>query len=197
MRVGASATRTIAAACALLVFGCDAPEPAPTPADPFAEFPNITFDYYAVRGDDPAAIRKSMNAYSRIDAEDSKRYDARTDWRIGWKWDGDGKDNCRVETAHADLKIVVRLPKLDPAGVPSDTLDAWNRYDAAVRAHEAGHVRIAHDGLNDVVTSLRAADCGTASAAANAALDRIRRANREFDRATEHGTRTGAVFPPR
>lgn len=172
----------------LALAGCDS---APAP-DPFAGIPGITFEAYRVTGANPAAIRESMNRRRRAE---HRSYDAVTHWRIAWKWDRDSDGNCLLAAARVQFKATVRMPSLVRQGVPGEVLAEWDAYHAALRAHEAGHARNGYEHLEPVRAALRNATCTTASAAARAVIEQASQADRAYDRDTEHGVRTGAVFP--
>ncbi|WP_404335998.1 DUF922 domain-containing protein [Sphingomonas sp. MMS12-HWE2-04] len=165
------------------------------PADPFAGIPGVTYDYYRVTGASAAEICRSIDSQRPFDPIEGKSFDATTQWRIAWHWDGDGAGGCKLDQARGTFAVTVRLPQLDASGVAPAVIRKWRRYDAALRAHEAGHARYAYSRYEDVIAAVRGATCASANAAGHAVLDQIRQHNRAYDRATAHGYRTGAMFP--
>ena len=87
-----------------------------------------------------------------------------------------------------DLQNRDRLRRADKA--------AWDRYFAALQAHEVNHARIAQLGAERYQAALRSApDCQAARAAAAQVNADVSAASAEYDRLTEHGRLEGASFP--
>ncbi|MBO9712877.1 DUF922 domain-containing protein [Sphingomonas sp.] len=161
--------------------------------DPFGGIPNLDIGAYEVAGTSPAAIRKDMDAKRPADPNDGTPVDSVAHWNYRWRlqWRPDG--GCAAEVTFSGT---VRLPHLvdDPKRAGSVTA-RWNRYMAALRTHESGHVRFAWDQAGRLRATLEAGSCDVANAAGQRVLEDIRRHDVEYDRETGHGRKQGAVFP--
>lgn len=160
----------------------------------FAGVPDVAIAWYDVEGTTPAAVRASLDARRPVDPNDGARVDALTRWSISWQWLGSAQDPCGLSNATVGFAASVQLPRLAGAVAP-DLRAAWDRYVAALAAHEARHVRAAYDARMRVLAALRGATCATANAAGEAVLATIHEEARVLDRETEHGQREGARFP--
>jgi predicted secreted Zn-dependent protease len=74
-------------------------------------------------------------------------------------------------------------------------LRRWRTYIARLAAHEDGHVSFAWRAMPALVSTLRRSSCARANADAELVLNRIRKHDIDFDRATDHGRRQGVRFP--
>jgi len=111
-------------------------------------------------------------------------------WRLPL---ADGR--CNLSAATASFEATVLLPRLAADRPPAPDLQAaWTRYIGALRLHEAGHLRRAHDRLDDVAIAVRSSSCATANAAGERILNEIRRDQAQYDAATQHGRTQGAML---
>ena len=170
------------------------------PPAALADLPNLTVTYYVVSGDDPQAVRRSMNERRTRDPIDGKPYDARTDvsyrYRAPARADGTGCDPAAAVFTHA---IRMTLPKLaEPTRLkPAERLD-WERYMTQLVAHERNHALIGLRGGIELEKRFKAApDCKLAKAAADAGSAAMAAAHLQYDAKTQHGVLEGAVYPPR
>lgn len=108
-------------------------------------------------------------------------------------------DGCRIVGAEIEVRIVVTLPEWTaPRDAPLSLRRKWNRYQAAIRRHEDGHVRRARETaghLQERLIGLADPDCETLQ-------ERGRRIGREvlewgrgeqdrYDAETRHGITQG------
>lgn len=164
----------------------------------FAGIPNLSIEYYEVEGHSAEAIRRSLDAQRRPDANDGTLVDASARWHIDWTWTGraDGVGGCVTNLASVRYFASVRLPRLaHPERVPEAVLARWTAYIDALERHEAGHLRYALEQIGTVQAALKAVSCAKADAAATNALDPVKQHDQDYDRDTRHGATQGAVFP--
>ena len=111
---------------------------------------------------------------------------------------------CRLDDIKIDLEVVMTLPEWTPKRHADQRLvQAWPHFVANLTGHEMGHrangVRAAF-AVRDAISAIAPmADCGqltsAVNAAGNAAIARLRDADTEYDRKTEHGARQGVRLP--
>jgi predicted secreted Zn-dependent protease len=158
--------------------------------------PGLRIEYYEVSGRTAEEIRASIDRLRPADPNTGVRVDAFTSWYMHWNVPGSPEGVCRTELAVVTVDVTVGLPRLaDPGAVRPAVLQRWNRYLAALEAHEANHVRLAYEGRDAVLRAIRASDCANGPQAARAAMEEARRRNDEYDRLTQHGMTEGAHFP--
>jgi len=106
------------------------------------------------------------------------------------------KDMNAKRPVDADGRPFITRPRLaDEATASKGLLERWRRYYRALTEHEAGHANLAYEHRDDVLSAIKGATCETAQAAGQAALDRIRALQRDYDARTRHGATQGATFP--
>lgn len=162
----------------------------------FTGVPHVTMRPYEVRGEDGAALRRSIDAARPTDPHGDQPVDALTHWRMSWRWPGKRHGRCDLSHVQVSFRAEVTLPRLaEGVTLPPPLADVWARYTEALEQHEARHVRYAYDHRRDVLAAIRRARCATADRAARAALAAIVAHDVAFDRDTRHGMNEGATFP--
>lgn len=165
-------------------------------ADPFKDLPNVSFEYYPVQGTDEASISASLdqNAPRRPDgskAMASTRYET----AIQPYCMGSSKATATVKSTKVDLAAVVRLPKLaDESQVPARLLAPWQRFVAALRLHEAGHVRIEYRRVRETGTTIVGSKCSDVPAKYAEGHARSATLQQAYDRETNSGLTQGAIL---
>ncbi len=191
---GAAARAAITVVLALAV-QAHAQEPVPAYAE-FADLPGVSFVFYDVEGGDEAAVRASMNAKRPSDINDGRPVDALTRWRVRWTLRS-GAQGCAL-AGPLQFSAVITLPRL-ASGSRSDAklVARWDEYMAALRRHEAGHVRHAYEHLEDVRVALSrpGEDCARVTEAAKGVIAVLAAYDGQYDRETRHGFSQGARFP--
>jgi predicted secreted Zn-dependent protease len=124
-----------------------------------------------------------------------------TSWSIRWTFDASacegGFATARTEVA---LDAIVTLPRWEPPrSADAATRDEWSRYVLALAEHEAGHVVIASEAVDDLTRALRGLTAETPLALhrlgdrlARARIADARAADRSYDARTQHGALQGA-----
>ncbi len=161
--------------------------------NPFAGIPNLEFRYYDVRGTNSDEINASMHRRGPHNGEGDGA--GSTDYRIAWSW---GRkvtgSRCEVIDPEVRFSAVVLLPRLVNERKQSEEVQlGWRKLIAQLRAHEAGHARIAYEHAHEVGEAVAAAPCGKEEAWGERALDRIRELQADYDRRTVHGLVQGNI----
>lgn len=170
------------------------PAPAAQAVDP-ATFSNTTVTRYPVGGATPGAVRAAMNAVRP--EQDGRRFDAKTTWRYSTRWRTGPAGECDPASAEVGYAITIILPELVDGGRlgPRDRA-RWDRYLAALTAHEANHAGIVIVGAQRMQAAMRAAtSCRTMEAAVRGAEADVIAANRVYDARTRNGHTEGATYP--
>jgi predicted secreted Zn-dependent protease len=157
--------------------------------------PNATMVYYDVTGATAQEVRTQLNLLGPL-SKDGRRYDAMTEWFISWNWPGYGTSPCNLNAVTVSYDMKVEFPHwVEPANPDPGLVGQWTAYMSALALHEKGHVDYLVDHYQAVATAVKRATCGTADAAATAALQPIRQHDIDYDAATRHGATQGATFP--
>ena len=168
----------------------------PAAADALDDVPGVKILTYPVSGTDAASQRRSIMSQRRIDPRTGEAFDAFTHWQVSWSWSGDGHGRCDLSSVKVVFHVEVTLPELaDPERLPADVLQRWNAYLAALRRHEAGHARHAHDGVEDIRRAVSQGDCAHANDRGRAVVQRMSQFDIDYDRDTQHGIRQGSILP--
>jgi predicted secreted Zn-dependent protease len=155
--------------------------------------------HYAVTGSTARQIRAVMELLGPIRA--GRRYGAYTDWEVRWRL-SPRRDGELFVAGGVDVvaDAVVTLPSWRRPSSASERLAAaWRRYLGALRRHEQAHVEIAEAaarlvderlGCLEGAPSLAALEQAARGVVADA-VARMRRVEREYDQATDHGRLQG------
>ena len=164
------------------------------------------YNYYDIKGSTTTELRMSINSH-RDKATDLKGYDASTHWLIQWSFHYQPtQTGCRVTDADVTLTIEYKLPRWPGRGQSTNqhSNDTWDGYIANLIKHELQHGDIAKTAARNVETLLTQTKtmndtCAnlqeSANKAASGVVDKSRSIHQNFDRTTNHGINTGAVFP--
>jgi predicted secreted Zn-dependent protease len=169
-----------------------------------AERNDFDLEHYVVHGATARALRAELDAKGPL-GETGRRGDGYTRWSISWTYGLDFAGGvCTASRINVDLSIHMILPRWEKASAPEPGLVAlWNRYFAALRVHEDGHRDLAVSAAREVRRALArergAADCEALkkrmNSKANSLLDRLRRDQAAYDRATDDGKKQGVRLP--
>ena len=100
-----------------------------------------------------------------------------------------------VETVSVKVDITLEMPAWAP---PSSMLPRaraeWNRWYAALLAHEQGHIQIVHDVYDGLAKRLIGKTPAAATAAFNAAKASLTTRSAAYDTKTGHGLKTGTIL---
>jgi predicted secreted Zn-dependent protease len=149
--------------------------------------------YYDVQGSDLRSLLASLNARGQ--------HHGRAVWKLGYKFkQRQGAGVCQVESLSTELELVMTLPRWSPpAGAAASLVASWERYVAALRVHEEGHLehgRGAERDFRAVAASLSAPDCAALDQALRqlyaSILSDYQVRDTAYDARTEHGKSQGA-----
>ncbi|HST24710.1 MAG TPA: DUF922 domain-containing protein [Gaiellaceae bacterium] len=162
---------------------------------------------YTITGTTAVALRDAMDRLGPIDPPTGKRFDARTNWHIDWRYSySQPAGKCSLVRTNVTVTVTVTyiFPMWHPGtGAASGLAARWSRYMTALRRHESGHANDAiatgHRILRDIDGLAPAASCtalgSRADTVANADIKRANAWDVSYDRRTDHGATQGAVFP--
>jgi len=181
--------------CVTVLPGCTSMSPIRSPS--------VDIVHYEVFGETAAALSTSLER-ERSHAVPGGEHDGYTRWRMTWQFFLDSLDGeCSLTGTWTRLSTQVYLPRWS---VPSDPapglVDKWSRYIGALAAHEEGHIQIARDA--EAAVRLAASEvpparsCSTLrkqlESTARQTIEEFKEREREYDRATNHGSTRGARF---
>lgn len=168
---------------------------ATTVPDEFRGLPDLTIQYYDVDGTDEASISAALDRNAPRRPDGSKAMGA-AGYKMGLRPQVQGTGAaCKVVKPNVRISATVILPRLvDEAAVAPALLARWKRFVAALRVHEAGHVRIEYQHIRDAEKRLVGSPCETIYAKFEAARDAATAAQRAYDQETNHGATQGAIL---
>ncbi len=162
------------------------------------------YDFFGAQETDAGtSLRQRLLVTSDFQGR-QKRFTGQTDWHIEWRacFEQDGPA-CRVGAVIATVHVTYTLPRwADRDAAPQPLRERWDRYLGSLATHEKGHGAIAHDVAQLIDQTLvgRAEDsCDALNLRATTLVEEVMRRGetmqRDYDRATAHGSKQGAVFP--
>lgn len=159
---------------------------------------------YKIYGQSESELRESLNQASPC-KENGTTFDAHTTWYVKWFFTWKYNDGVyKISTANSNVEIKFIMPEWsDKARAPKELQKKWENYYQALLSHEIGHRNIGVEAARAVVSAIKNVQPAinaqiiekNANAAANRVLERYRTQEKEYDRETAHGTKTGAKFP--
>jgi predicted secreted Zn-dependent protease len=160
--------------------------------------------YYMVEGETAEDIWTDVLAKTPVH-QNGKRYAAYTKWNVGWQfWWLDNGNSCEITRVTTGLEVTYTLPRLKQTSSMPDTVVArWDKYYAALFDHETGHKdlgsRAAIEIENKILNMAPRDSCERLESDANeigkSMISKYSRIEKDYDRTTNHGLNTGAVFP--
>jgi predicted secreted Zn-dependent protease len=160
--------------------------------------------YYEVQGSTADDLRRSLreNGPDVLGRRVFGRHEGNLRWTGRWS---SASGECRMTEVRVELRSIILLPRWRPPPEAPDSLVAeWDRFIAALTAHEYEHRRLWADGARTArsdLSRLRTSSCSTmqieASRTVERILSRVRQANQRLDERTRGGMTEGAVWPPR
>jgi predicted secreted Zn-dependent protease len=159
--------------------------------------------YYYVHGNSATVLAAQLDQNGPVDA-DGKRYPGKTRWDVQWKFNTDqAGETCSLKDVMVAVGIAQTLPRWGGEDKGPATLKArWQKFAAALKRHEDGHLEFGRKAGAEIEQLLLAAKPGSncedlsrsVSAAADKVVEKYRRQDREYDKATDHGRRDGATL---
>jgi len=158
---------------------------------------------YAVDGTSVEGIAASLRGRAPVTPEG--RFVGHHRWQLEWRGDfARSAGMCGFRRLQVHVRGTTTVPEWRrPPGADSALVGSWDRFLAALRAHEAGHWRIALAGggeMRDRLAALRRPRCEDLEVEARLEGERIVAATdarqSRYDDETDHGHRDGAAWPP-
>jgi len=175
--------------------------PAAAIAEPQVRIRHV---YYHITGDNAAEIWDQIRQKSPV-KHNGRLHVAYTRWDVSWRfWWLKKADSCEISRVTTVLDVAYTMPKLETEKKSSAKLvSQWEDFIEALFSHEQGHKELGLQAANEIedrISSLApSASCSELERAANTAakdiIEEYSRIEEEYDRRTNHGIRTGAVFP--
>jgi len=160
--------------------------------------------YYMVEGNTAKDIWADILAKTPVQ-QNGKQYAAHTKWNVNWQfWWLDNGNSCEISRVTTRLEVTYTLPRLKQTSSITDSVVAhWDKYYAALFDHELGHKdlgsRAAIEIDNQISNMTPRGSCEQLESDANAigksVIAEYIRIEKDYDRTTNHGLKTGAVFP--
>lgn len=159
-------------------------------------------NYYTVTGETLPEIRRSL-ARARSWMGSSER-EGRTDWRIRHKFSVSSSGGvCRCRSFSTHTSITLTLPRWTPSATTAQpVIEEWERYLAALTAHEMGHAQFALATTRELHQRIKTigedSSCANLRARINALInsttEEYKAKEKDFDRRTNHGIEQGVVL---
>ena len=160
--------------------------------------------YYMVEGKTAKDIWTDVLAKTPVN-QNGKRYAAHTKWNVSWQfWWLDNGNSCEITRVTTGLEVTYTLPRLkQTSSIPDSVAAQWDKYYAALFDHELGHKdlgsRAAIEIENKILNMAPRDSCERLESDANeigkSMISKYSRFEKDYDRTTNHGLNTGAVFP--
>lgn len=164
-----------------------------------------TYDFFGSRAPDASQSLRQRLLVSNDHEGRSKRFTGQTDWHIEWRACFEARGfGCRIGGVVSTVNVTYTLPRwADRETAPPHLRDKWDRYIASLAAHEKGHGAISYQvaGLIDqaLVGLVDTHSCDALSSVAGQVVEQVMQRGealqRDYDRATGHGSTQGAQFP--
>lgn len=157
--------------------------------------------WYAVQQSADTSLLMALIAASPVKVG-GRTFHGYTAWDIRWnfRWNTSAAGLCEISSITTHLSVTMTLPRL-ASSTPKGAAD-FDRYFAALMAHEQGHRSIALEAARQVDRTIAGlqpmADCRRLEAEANAAgmaiLEEAKRRELDYDITTRQGCTQGACL---
>jgi predicted secreted Zn-dependent protease len=161
-------------------------------AGPLAERPDIRLRGYDFDGQSFRQLEAVVRTKGPADQHGARQV-AVTHGDIGYTFNAGA---CRPEMTETSVSIVMVLPDhTSRDALSSAERERWDRYFAALLAHEANHVALIEEGAKRIGAAMRSApNCDAAVEVGADTNAEVQAAHDEYDRRTQHGRTEGVVF---
>jgi predicted secreted Zn-dependent protease len=169
----------------------DAPSPALAKYGPWVRF-------YDVEGIEFEALLAELNKFG------PNGFHGEASWRVSYTFRTAPRDGrCFIGGVETKMQGNILMPRWSKRqGASADLVARWQRYEAALLAHEEGHLDNGREFARVLESELlqlpAAGDCPRLSAAARARYDELlqtyRKRDADYDERTQHGVTQGAKF---
>ena len=164
-----------------------------------------TYEFFGARAADAGtSLRQRLLVTSDYQGRE-RRFTGQTDWHIEWRACFEPRgSHCRIGGIVSTVNVTYTLPHwADREQAPQPLRERWDRYRLSLAAHEKGHGAIALEVARLIEAALVGrtdeASCETLNAVTSRIVDEVMTSGeamqRDYDRATGHGSAQGALFP--
>lgn len=175
--------------------------PLSTFAEPVVKSRSI---YYTVSGNTAEEIWADIIKKSPVKHK-GRLHVAYTKWNVNWQfWWLDKTNSCEMTRVTTTLDVAYTLPKLkQTSSMPESLISRWEKYNSALFSHEQGHKDLGKKAATDIENAISSMEPRTsckqlerdANEMGKNIVKKYSRIEQEYDRTTQHGLNTGAVFP--
>jgi len=169
------------------------------------EVADTVFHYYDIRGSSANELHAAMRASGPLDSLGSGRpRSGRCHWSVKyWIHYSESGGLCSISSAQIAVNSEIDLPHwIDRDAAATALREQWDRYEAALRTHELGHLDNGIRFANALAIRLAGipaqAQCNSLPVLAQHEFDTtlpdFNRMDVEYDRVTNHGELQGAVM---
>lgn len=160
--------------------------------------------YYTVEGHTAEHIWADVIAKSPVQ-HNGRQHVAHTRWNVNWQfwWLTDG-NSCEISKVTTRLDVTYTLPRLrQTPAMPESVIAHWDKYYSALFDHELGHKDLGARAVTEIENQISnmgpRGSCEQLESDANEigknVIEKYSRIEKDYDRTTNHGLNTGAVFP--
>lgn len=174
--------------------GAPAPAPATKAAVAGAAPRGVTLNYVDIQGGDFETLLAALNA--------AGGFHAKAEWKLAYSYVTKRAGRaCSANPVTTQLELTMTMPRWNPPPGTSPALFArWQRYTAALRKHQEGHLQIGRDFEDSLKRSLAVISerCEKLEARVKGIFDLLlekhRKLDADYDRETAFGRTQGAEF---
>ena len=163
------------------------------------------YEFFGARSDAAGNSLRQRLLVSTDYQGQERRFTGQTDWHIEWRACFEQTaTRCTVTGVMSTVNVTYTLPRwADRDSAPPHLRARWDRYITSLVTHEKGHGRIAHEVAHLIDAELVGQSSDDGCDALNdrslklveEVMTRGEAMQRDYDRATFHGTTQGAQFP--
>lgn len=154
---------------------------------------NVQYQYYDVRATSLEGLRAQIGLLGPQVKD--RRFAGSARWNVSWR--GDLLSDGTIANLGVTYSAIVTLPRwLNHSDAPTNIANGWVDFIVALEKHERGHVQIVADNVAALAATMR-----SSRATENkmrelfaAEIARIDRMQQDYDAATDHGAKQGAVY---
>ena len=152
--------------------------------------------YYELYSKDWQGMRAELNR------KQIKGFHGLATWKVSYnyRWNRAVDGQCTISSVTPSFEGEIRIPRWVPGeGVAAAQRREWERYFAALKVHEEGHIANGRRLASALaqLSGLRV-DCGAVDSTVRQRYDVLLQqsiaADAEYDKSTDHGTTQGAVL---
>ncbi len=162
------------------------------------------YEYYTIEGNCEKDLRSQMRQKG-VAWADGMTYDSVTSWHVTWDYGYDQSPlGCSTDNFRVFVDISFRYPKWTPGkDAPQTLVHKWDDYVRHLEDHENGHRDLAVEAALELSRAVAALPpvhtCAEidhyVKALCRERMTMLNDEEKEYDAATHHGSKQGALFP--